>query len=314
MPDFAGTPTLYDAYANVHLFNEIQLQAGKLKPPVGLDRLRADKDRTFVESGLPTNLVPNRDVGVQLHGEILDGTISYAGGVFNGAADGAMDDTDNNDKKDWIGRVFVRPFVPTSATTLRGLGLGVAASRGTQTGVLPTYKSPGQNTVFQYAASAVGSGTHRRLAPQGYFYVGPFGVLGEWVRSSQVVANGTSTDRVDVQSWHIEGSFVVTGENASYGTVSPAHPLDPARGTIGALELDARYGELKVGDDAFSLKYADLAKSVSAEKAWAVGINWYFARNVKAMATYERTKFTGGSASGDRDPEVIVFSRLQVAY
>jgi phosphate-selective porin OprO/OprP len=35
------------------------------KPPVGLERLQSGADIRFIERGLPTNLVPNRDLGVQ---------------------------------------------------------------------------------------------------------------------------------------------------------------------------------------------------------------------------------------------------------
>ena len=50
---------------------EQKFRFGKFKPPVGLERLVSDSDMLFVERALPTDLVPNRDVGVQVYGENL---------------------------------------------------------------------------------------------------------------------------------------------------------------------------------------------------------------------------------------------------
>src|SRR5260221_3423058 len=73
MPELAGTPNVQDAYVNIRFLKAIQLRAGKFKPPVGLERLASDPDLQFIERGLPTNLVPDRDLGVQLHGDLFDG-------------------------------------------------------------------------------------------------------------------------------------------------------------------------------------------------------------------------------------------------
>jgi phosphate-selective porin OprO/OprP len=152
------------------------------------------------------------------------------------------------------------------------------------------------------------------LAPQAFYYYGPLGLFGEYTRSSQVVAGPTGHLRVDHQAWQAVGSFFVTGEEASYGTVTPRHQLDPKGGTIGAVELVARYGEVLIDDDAFAAQLADPAKSARKARAWGVGLNWHLARNVKLMADYERTNFDGGAKSGERPHEIVVLTRLQVAY
>jgi phosphate-selective porin OprO/OprP len=314
MPELAGTPNVQDAYGNVRLLKEVQFRGGKFKSPVGLERLASDADLPFVERGLPTQLVPDRDVGIQLHGELLDSTVTYAVGLFNGVGDGVNGDVDNSDKKDWVGRLVVRPLQPTSFEPLRGLGIGIAATRGTHTGPLPGYRTSGQATFFQYAEGVRGTGTHRRLAPQAFYYYGPVGLFGEYTVSSQIVAGPTGHARVDHKAWQVVGSFFVTGEDASYTTVTPKHQLDPKNGTIGAIELVARYGEVHIDDGAFDSQFADPTRSARRARAWAVGFNWHLARNFKLMADYERTNFEGGGRGGDRPHEIVVLTRLQVAY
>jgi phosphate-selective porin OprO/OprP len=314
IPELAGTPNVQEAFANIRVFREIQLRAGKLIPPVGLERLIADQDVPFLERGLPTNLVPDRDIGVQVHGDILGGTLVYAGGFFNGAGDGVNGDDDNNDKKDLVGRIMIRPFQPTFIEPLRKLGLGIAATRGTHVGELPPYRTPAQTTFFRYADGVSAGGTHRRLAPQAYFYVGPFGIFGEYTRSTQiVVAPGLST-RLNHEAWQVAASFFVTGEEASPTTVTPKRPLNPRTFGTGAVELLLRYGELRLDSDAFRSGVADPTRSARQAATFSIGASWHMARNFKWMINYDQTSFSGGSATGDRPTEIVVLTRLQAAY
>jgi phosphate-selective porin OprO/OprP len=77
--------------------------------PSVLERLQNDPEMPFIERGLPTDLMPDRDVGAMVHGEIADGTVAYALGIFDGAEDGKSIDNDPSDKKDVAARIFLRP-------------------------------------------------------------------------------------------------------------------------------------------------------------------------------------------------------------
>src|SRR5579883_3082002 len=88
MPDFGqGAFTLQDAFADIHYFPQLRLRAGKFKEPMGLERWQDDRWNEFVERGLPTQLVPDRSIGAQLHGMLLHDVIEYHFGVFNGSTD-----------------------------------------------------------------------------------------------------------------------------------------------------------------------------------------------------------------------------------
>src|SRR5437016_592703 len=130
VPDFGGSsPQIFDAYINYKYNPALQLRAGKFKTPVGLEQLQSDQDVMFNERGLPTALVPNRDMGFMLHGEVLDGTISYAAGIFNGVGDGRnTSNVDFEDDKSFAGRLFFEPFKKTDISILQGFGLGVGGS------------------------------------------------------------------------------------------------------------------------------------------------------------------------------------------
>jgi phosphate-selective porin OprO and OprP len=314
-PDFGqGQVVLFDAYLNVRTSSKLQFRIGKFKPPVGLERLQSAQSLLFVERALPAALVPNRDVGAQVHGELGGGVVAYALGVFDGAVDGALIDTDGDDSKDVAGRLFFQPFARGGSKALKGLGLGFSATTGKQQGTLPSFRSGGQVAFFSYLSTAAADGTRTRFSPQGSFYAGPVGVLGEYVRSRQQVRRATDVARIENEAWEVSGSVVLTGEAATAGGVRPRRSFDPTKGTWGALELAVRLNRLNVDGAAFSRGFADPARSAREARAWAVGLNWYLNRNVKYVVDYERTTFTGGATVGDRRPENAILVRSQVAF
>jgi phosphate-selective porin OprO and OprP len=323
-PDFGqGTTVLFDAYSDVKVSPAFAVRVGKFKPPIDLERLQSASDIVFAERALATNLAPNRDIGLQLSGDLSTGLFTWQAGVFNGVPDLGNGDGDVSDAKDFVGRVFIQPFKTGS---LAGLGVGVAGSTGIERGTtaapaLASYRTPGQQTWFRYASSTTtptsnvfADGRRSRLAPQAYFYTGPLGLHGEYIQSYQTVSRATfATVKLKHTAWQTTGSWFLTGEKNSYRSASPKKPFDPKAGTFGAVELAARYSELAI-DDATFPNYASAASTPSKAKAWAVGINWYLARAIKLAADYEHTTFTGGTATGDREAENFVVTRVQYAF
>lgn len=93
-PDFGGGLTiLQDAYIDTRFTPKLRFRAGKLKTPFGIERLQSGQNLLFVERALPNNLVPNRDVGLQVHGELGQGGFGYQLAVLNGVPDGGFVDT-----------------------------------------------------------------------------------------------------------------------------------------------------------------------------------------------------------------------------
>jgi phosphate-selective porin OprO/OprP len=329
-PDFGGsTVQIQDAYLNYHYNPWFQVQAGKFKSPVGLEHLVADKDTLFNERSLATDLVPNRDIGLDLHGDVFGGVASYAVGVFNGATDYSSTTTNLSfqDDKAFVGRIFFQPWKNTSVNALRGLGFGFAGSyeanhpnTNSATGLTPGYTTDGQQKFFTYSSGVNASGAQWRLSPQAYYYYGPLGLLAEYVVSDQQVKKSASHADLQNWAWEISGSWLLTGEDAAYAGVSPLHPFDPRNNQWGAWQLVARYGELNVDSRAFTGSvFADPTKSASGAQAWSVGLNWYLNKNIRANLSYSRTAFSGFTSSTTAglvpaQPENVLFSRLQLAF
>jgi phosphate-selective porin OprO and OprP len=357
-PDFGGGKTIVqDAYVDAKFKPWFQVKVGKQKTPFGLERLQGDADGKFIERGLPNNLVPNRDIGIQVHGLVLDGKVDYALGYFNGVIDSNSSDnfttadTDNNRDKDLVARVFATPF-KDDVSALQGLGFGLGVTYGDVTGKngngssaqssnesnLPTFRSAlGQLSVFSYRTAGAGNtdgtyanGARLRLSPQLYYYNGPFGLLSEYVRVEQDISRTSSglssTDTLANDAWQVAVSWILTGEDASYGNVAPKNPFNPDTGALGAWELVARYGELNIDDKAFEAKggvaarsYANPLTAIRNASAWTAGVNWYLNRNLKLALDYEQTSYDGGwtSSAGteaNRPTERVLSSRLQFVF
>jgi phosphate-selective porin OprO/OprP len=317
MPDFGmGTTVLQDAWLDVNYSSKARLRVGKFKAPVGLERLQSATALTFVERAYPTALVPNRDVGIMLHGNLGGGVLAYAAGLFDGAPDGGSVDLDLADGKDVAGRVFLSPFKQVQSV-LKNLGFGIAGTTGKQSGPLPAYRSGGQVGLLTIVSGITADGTRHRLSPQLSFYSGRLGFMAEYAWSESWVKKSSTETRTRFRggAWQATATFTLTGEPASYSGVRPREAFEPGHGRWGALELAARVNGIELGTEAFREGIVDPSKSVRRAFAWAVGLNWHLSRNIKQVVDLERTTFTGGAADGaDRSPENAFFVRTQVSF
>jgi phosphate-selective porin OprO/OprP len=344
MPDFSGGRSfIVDAYIAARFNPAATVTFGKFKPPVGLERLQSSADLRFIERALPTNLVPNRDIGVQLSGDLAGGAFSYQVGYFNGTTDGQSSDNlpspdvESDTGGDYAGRLFFQPFLNSENFNLRGLGFGIGTTWQDVPGTaaspyLSAYRSPGQQSVFSYRANTAtgttpnnatfANGERLRLAPQAYYYRGQFGFLTEYTTIDQdvsrTVGGATLSDKLTHSAWQAQFSWFLTGEEEQFRGFTPGTTFRPGKEGSGAWELVARYHELDIDDAAFAggaNSFANPATAVSKVSAYGVGVNWYPWNTVKLSLNYELSSFEGGAATGaDRADEQALFSRFAINF
>ncbi len=324
-PEFGENKSaVVDAYLDLKFDPAFQVRLGKFKPFVGLERLQSGADLKFIERGyVSNNLLPNRDLGVSLYGDLLGKKLSYAVGAFNGVTDGGENTTaqDLNSNKEFTARIFATPFAGTDSV-LQGLGFGITATTGDSNlsspasgaavGV-PGYKTPGQaNNFFTYASRVASNGKRQRWSPQAYFYRGPFGLIAEYAQVSQDLINAAS-DRATAKNsaWQLAGSWLLTGEDASFRGVKPHSPFRQGEdGGWGAFELVARYQENRI-DDELPVNFRGANYALHAKSA-AVGLNWYLNESAKFAVNYERTRLDGGTLAGKTEDFLV--ARYQLAF
>jgi phosphate-selective porin OprO/OprP len=342
-PDFGGNaaPQIFDAWINYAYSPEIQLQAGKYKVPVGLEMLQPDQYTSFNERALPTALVPNRDLGFELHGDLWGGALSYAAGIFNGVGDGRVSSNfDGDDNKEFAGRIFSHPFRSADIPMLKNLGFGLGGSyekiQGTNIANLPAttggtlagFTTDGQQQFFAYNPASnsvvVPTGEHWRLSPQAYYFYGPLSLMGEYVISDQKIGRigaSSSSVRLENTAWEATAGWVLTGEDATYAAgVTPRRNFNPREGGWGAWQLVARYAQLDVDPHAFPL-YSNPTTSARSVDSWSLGVDWYLNRNIYVKTSFSHADFHGGGGAGagapaavTRKDENVLFTRLQLSF
>jgi phosphate-selective porin OprO/OprP len=216
MPDFGGgVAVLQDAYLDFKPSPKLKFRFGKYKSPVGLERLQSATATHFVERAFPTALVPNRDVGVMVFGDLAGGVVSYAGAIVDGAPDGGSVDGDTNDGKDLAGRLFLSPF---KARQLRPQGPRLRDRRHHRQadGAAARLSLGRQVSVITILTGITADGTRTRYSPQLSFYSGRFGLLAEYAQSSSKVkkADGTRFD-LGASAWEVTTTIALTGDKAS---------------------------------------------------------------------------------------------------
>jgi len=367
MPDFAqnsnSSNLIPDAFVDFAYQPKASLLVGKYKPSIGLERLQGDANTVFLERAFPTNLAPNRDMGLQLHGafakpgyntEKAPGPIdsknffTYQVGITNGTGDsgniamnGALPNSASSfaNNKEFDGRIFAQPFQHSGYDWLEGFGVGVSGSFSNPDHLaLVAQRTPlGQSQFIDYTqvngqtkGTLTSNGNANRIYPQAYWYKGPFGLMGEYVASTQTL-NATSNSRGNNNltqtntASHVQFSYVVTGEDNQFEGVKPIRKFDPGKGTWGALQLAARWSQLTLDNDSFKL--LDPTKSASEATEFTVGANWFLNKYSLIRFDYENVWFTGGAGTpgattngvtsyniANRPSEQVLSTRFQLAF
>jgi phosphate-selective porin OprO/OprP len=306
-------------------------------------------------------------MGLQLHGafakpgyqtEKSPGAIdsknafTYQVGITNGTGDsgniamnGALPNTASQfaNNKEFDGRIFAQPFQHSGYDWLEGFGVGMSGSFSNPDHLtLSAQRTPlGQSQFVDYTSvnattsgTVTSNGNANRIYPQAFWYSGPFGLMGEYVKSTQTLnANGTTSGTNKVNNItqtntasHVQLSYVVTGEDNQFEGVKPIRNFDPAKGTWGALQLAARWSQLNVDGDTFKL--LDPTKTASQATEFTIGANWFLNKYSLIRFDYENVWFTGGAqgskptGSGintvyniaDRPSEQVLSTRFQLAF
>jgi len=327
VPEFGGgSVALVDANFSIAVTPQLQFKLGRFKAPIGLELLQSDSWTFFDERSIVTNLVPNRDLGILATGDILGGRVNYSVGILGGVADGAQTtNTDFDNEKDVVGRVFATPFKDDPTSPLQGLSVGISGSLGRQKGTAGRtagYRTDGQQTFFSYAATTIADGQTWRVSPQVDYRNGSFGFLGEYVLSTVNVRPSATGAKAELQNraYQLAAGYVLTGENSSYAGVVPSNNFDFSKGTWGAFEVAARFANLKIDSATFPL-YASAASNADETTSYGLGLNWYLSKAVRLTFDLYQTKF--GYAKGApavltnaviRQDEKSFLTRFQIAF
>ena len=301
---------LLDAWVDVRYWDALRLKVGQYLAPFGQERLTSDKFVKPVDRSMASTFIaPWYEVGIQLHGRLFLNRLSYAVMLANG---NGISLSDENDDKELVARVFLRPWVNTTNPWLRGLQVGGAVTYGQQAtasvaGMGPK-TTPG-TLVYSYADGTRRDGDRYRWSLQAAWHVGPFTLRGELMQMDERVKRTGAAVDVTHTGWYATAAYLLTGERQSFGRVTPRDPFDPhdPKGGWGAWELAARVGQIQYdkGDRMLIL-------GGHGATQWIGGLNWYPNAAVRVSLQYQHASFR--ESIGGTDSEDTMFLRLQIEF
>ncbi len=308
--------SLFDAYIRYTHSPLLKIKVGRQKTSIGLERLQGFAHTPFAERGIQTNLTPPRDNGIQLSGKLLDSSVLYELGLFNGAENDGRPDTDGADSKTVSGRLFFTPWAKDKDSALSGLGFGIAVSHGDEEGAaIPRYRTYGRQTFFNYEGGTAATGDHTRINPQLSYYNGKFGLLAEAIFDEQTFTRGGVESDIDTYSWAITPSYVLTGGTNGFGGVKLDKGAALHEGGKGAWLLAGRVAYFEVDDDVFegtnATRLGDPNSDALEVTSYSASLSWHPDPNVRLSFSLDHSEFDEGA---DRDDETVFVTRLQVAF
>jgi phosphate-selective porin len=274
---------------------------GQFKPPFGEEGIRSSAQLDFVERSFVGQLGENRDQGITAHGEWWGadgkggGRFQYWLGAFNApgnfyqSAGQYQNRSDDNDAKDFIYRIFVRPLWKNTAFGSLELGFSQQFGRHGESGGTDPIDSP-VNALNRRRTWA------NRMDAWGYYAPGSF-LRGMWVRGEwewqkdrnapqqviDLLAQGNAGDgstQTNGKPFVSQGYYIATGyrfaDSALFTCECPRWYHN--------LEFAFRYETYQNVEvaDLVNPSHTDVFKS----SVFTGGVNYYISGNTKIQANY----------------------------
>jgi phosphate-selective porin OprO/OprP len=292
-----------DVYLNYRQFDAVQVQGGKFKLPFSLDENTSSTNLDFAYRSLAaTHLAPGRDIGVMVHGRVLNRIVRYEAGVFEHDGQNARPRNPERVFADqtFAFRIGAQPF-RTSGTLLDDLLVGFAMTRGDLNGLiegLPGLRARTPLGMEFFDQQVWIKGRRERRGYEARWRPGPVSIKAEYIRVTDERL-GQSVEDTDLspflaKGWYVSGTYAVTGEKKADGLDVPKRPF--LKGGIGAVELALRFEELSFGTEATDEEPSASPRANvilgNTDRVTTFGVNWYLNRWVKVQFNLVRDKLT----------------------
>jgi phosphate-selective porin OprO/OprP len=303
-----GAWDLLDGNLNFNFDKRFQIKFGRMLTPYSFDWYD-HLEQYFItpERGLyPLNFGLARQAGLLAHGYLAEDRLQYAVGGFDGHLVGLAD---NNTERTAAAYVNLRPFLQTeSRPALRNLNLGGSIFGGLvispteplplrtslQTAENDEAASSATSIFLDWEEGAFNLGPRYGGALHLAWYVGGLSLEAEYAASLQnmALAGVPGQTRVPISGFHATAGYFLTGEQVERRTtVEPLRPFDPLKGSYGpgAVELFARYSQLRLGNIVFRNELVDEQNWTNNGHTVDIGFNWYLNQYIKIYFDWQHS-------------------------
>jgi phosphate-selective porin OprO/OprP len=308
-----GSLDILDAFISYRFDERLRFRVGRMKIPYLYEYYSiSEGDLIAPERSLyANNMADNRQIGAMALGELWEGHVGYAMGIFNGPRQSFQD---FNGAKDFVGYVNSRPFL-TSKTfkALNYLNIGGSFDVGyqndpTQPNILTTANDQtagSSNSVVEslsptflaFNNNVLEQGQRNQWAGHMVWFYKSFNLLSEYGGGVAGYARSNSkTPRyIPYDGYMVQATYFLTGEELTrrVNVVKPKRDFSLVRGkrAPGAWEVHGRFSTLDFSKDVFTAGFAD--PNLWSNHAWAtdVGCNWYLNFYTKLALDWQHSEF-----------------------
>jgi phosphate-selective porin OprO/OprP len=334
--DFSPTTgaLIEEAWVEWKPAKELKLFFGQFKGPISMETTDSPRFLEAIQRSPMARFMPGMDLGIRVEGGIWDGLLHYQLAVTNGRShvvNAGRNQIDDNDGKEYMGRLQVQPFVGDKESILHGLRLGVYGSFshiGQDGNINPT-GWPGNLATNELAVTYLAfpaapgfrfAGDRYRVGGEFTYYYGPFMLRGELMGRTDefsVLATGRE-DLLRTIGYYAVATVVLTGEkklpNARF---VPLRPFNPKEGGWGGFELIARFANVSLERGELVGMGVDLTQNSNRVSEITLGFNWWPTQNTRLSLDYVAENYHQGvQLSGTRHGSHLngVLARFQVDF
>ena len=329
-----------DAYLNVRIRPEFQIQAGQFKEPFAQETGIGATNLDFVERGFQALLYAStntayRSPGITLHGDISGGVIQWWAGAFNGRGGVTAN---NTNEAEFVGRLRFYPFRKGKSDWTKQLAFGGSISHSRSRGLDNdvSFNAALPDAAYTFFPALRINGPIERYEGEFTYLKGPLALRGEYVQMQQQrwgVGSETpgglgflSLPGVGAKAWNIGTTFLLTGEkrpeNGTPKVKSPLFGPDTPGGKgrgWGAFEAAVRYTGIQAkapGADFSNPFTPGLVPTYDYHTdEITLGLNWYPNYWVKYMVNVGIDQLHQPSTAGQVPQNFfVILQRLQFRF
>jgi len=303
--DFSPTTgaLIEEAWVEYKPLKEFRIFFGQFKAPISMETSDSPRFLEMIQRSPMSRFVPGMDLGIRIEGGFWDNLLVYQLAVTNGRShtvNAGRNQVDDNDGKEYMGRLQLAPFAGNKESLLHGLRLGIYGSYshiGQDGNINPTGWPGNLATnelavtylVFPAAPGFRFAHDRYRVGGEFTFFTGPVMVRGEVLsRNDEFVIAATGRhDLLQTLGYWAAATVVLTGEKKLPNTrLVPLRPLNPKEGSWGALELVARIGTASLSRSELNDMGVDLTQNTNRVTSISAGINWWTTQNTRFSLDY----------------------------
>jgi phosphate-selective porin OprO/OprP len=303
--DFSPTAgaLIEEAWVEYKPAKELKFYFGQFKGPISMETMDSPRFLETIQRSPMARFVPGLDLGMRVEGGFWDNLLYYQLALTNGRShvvNAGRNQIDDNDGKEYMGRLQVAPFTADKDSILNGLKFGVYGSfshigegatinSAGWPGNLATNELAVTYLVFPAAPNFRFAGDRYRVGGEATYFTGPFMVRGEVMeRTDEYSVNATGAhDLLRTIGYYAVATVVLTGEKKLPNTrLAPLHPLNFNEGTWGAVELVARFANVSLSRSELTEMAVDFTQNSNRVSEITLGANWWPSANTRFSVDY----------------------------